>query len=79
MGRALNQLIIGIATIYCAYWLMEAVRNEYFQGSRRYGHRKVYRDRQPRLYWFNVVVMAVFFVLGLLFLGWGLLPSKTFH
>jgi hypothetical protein len=79
MGHTLNQLVIGIATIYCAYWLVSAVRNDYFRGSRRYGHRKISREQQPRLYWFNVFVMTIFFVLGLLFLGWDLIARNSLH
>jgi len=79
MGQEINRLVVGIATIYCAYWLVGAIRNGYFRGSRRYGHRKIHREKQPRLYWFNVILMTIFFFLGLFFMGWGLIPHGTFH
>jgi hypothetical protein len=78
MGDTINEFVIGIVTIYCAYWVASAVRSDYFRGSRRFGHHKIYRERQSRLYWFNVV-MTIFVVLGLLFLTWELLLRKSFR
>jgi hypothetical protein len=59
--------------------MVGAARNDYFWGARRYRHHKIYREKQPRLYWFNFVFMAAFFVLGLLLLAWSALSPSTFH
>ena len=79
MGHEINKVVVGIATIYCGFWLVRALRNDYFRGSRRYGHRIVSREKQPRLYWFNVFVMTIILVLGILLLSWDLIPRKSFH
>ena len=71
MGQTINKIVVGMVTIYCAYWLVGAIRNDYFWGSRRYGHHKIFREKQPRLYWFNIAAMTVFLLIGLLFLTWG--------
>jgi hypothetical protein len=80
MSRAHYNVLVGILTIgYCTYSLVGAIRNGYFRGSRTFGHRYIYREKEPRLYWFNFIAMTVFLVLGLLLLGWGLISPRTFH
>ena len=74
MRQGIDNVLAGLlGSGYCGYWLASAVRNGYFRGSRTYGHRYVYRAKEPRLYWFNFILMTVFFVIGLLLIGWGLI------
>jgi hypothetical protein len=68
MTWAGDKVLIGIGTICEGYWLVGTLRNGFFRGDRLYGHRKISREKQPRLYWVNVFLMAVIFVVGLLLL-----------
>lgn len=73
-------LVAAIAAAgYCGYWLMGAFRKGYFRGSRLYGHRYHYRQKEPGLYWANVILMTIFFALALLAARWVLISPRTFR
>jgi len=58
MRHIIENRVIGIVLIsYCVYQLFAMLRDDYFSASRVYwGHRKIYRTKQPFLYWFNFIL-----------------------